>query len=280
MRPAAPARPDIHARITQQIVSQLEAGVRPWTRPWSHSASVSRPLRHDGTPYNGINVVLLWGEAADRGYTRSTWMTFRQALALGAHVRKGERGATVVYANQIVRDETDDVLLDILATTISPELIPQTAEGESQSTEGKIGPYELHDFWIYYLTRFGLRPSKIAFLALHAWRDTAAGHWPPGFPDEQKRAYPIGAIRSWLEVFLQRFFANQFKRSALPNGPKVTTGGSLSPRGDWRMPSDAHGQVWIDELHRNVPEVLDPASDDIPTKEPKASPVGGKPIVR
>nr|WP_313633097.1 ArdC family protein [Brevundimonas naejangsanensis] len=69
MRPAAPARPDIHARITQQIISQLEAGVRPWTRPWSHSASVSRPLRHDGTPYNGINVVLLWGEAADRGYT-------------------------------------------------------------------------------------------------------------------------------------------------------------------------------------------------------------------
>jgi antirestriction protein ArdC/uncharacterized protein (DUF736 family) len=113
MRPAAPARPDIHARITQQIVSQLEAGVRPWTRPWSHSASVSRPLRHDGTPYNGINVVLLWGEAADRGYTRSTWMTFRQALALGAHVRKGERGATVVYANQIVRDETDDTGADV-----------------------------------------------------------------------------------------------------------------------------------------------------------------------
>ena len=113
MRPAAPARPDIHARITQQIISQLEAGVRPWTRPWSHSASVSRPLRHDGTPYNGINVVLLWGEAADRGYTRSTWMTFRQALALGAHVRKGERGATVVYANQIVRDETDDTGADV-----------------------------------------------------------------------------------------------------------------------------------------------------------------------
>ena len=103
-RPADPARPDIHARITQQIITQLEAGVRPWTQPWKTKTSVSRPLRHDGTPYNGINVVLLWGEAADRGYTRSTWMTFRQALALGAHVRKGERGATVVYANQIVRD--------------------------------------------------------------------------------------------------------------------------------------------------------------------------------
>ena len=183
-------------------------------------------------------------------------------------------------ANRLFDPAVSDVLLDILATTISPELIPQTAEGESQSTEGKIGPYELHDFWIYYLTRFGLRPSKIAFLALHAWQDAAAGNWPPGFPDEQKRAYPIGSIRSWLEVFLQRFFANQFKRSALPNGPKVTTGGSLSPRGDWRMPSDAHGQVWIDELHRNVPEVLDPASDDIPTKEPDVLPAGGKPIVR
>jgi antirestriction protein ArdC len=107
-RPADPARPDIHTRITQQIITQLEAGVRPWAQPWKHSASVSRPLRHDGTPYNGINVVLLWGEAADRGYTRPTWMTFRQALALGAHVRKGERGATVVYANQIVREDTGE----------------------------------------------------------------------------------------------------------------------------------------------------------------------------
>lgn len=107
-RPADAARPDIHTRITQQILAQLEAGVRPWTQPWKTSTSVSRPLRHDGTPYNGINVVLLWGEAASRGFSRSTWMTFRQALTLGAHVRKGERGATVVYANHVVREETDD----------------------------------------------------------------------------------------------------------------------------------------------------------------------------
>ena len=86
-RPADPARPNVHSRITQQIITQLEAGVRPWTQPWKAAASVSRPLRHDGTPYKGINVILLWGEAAGRGYTRSTWMTFRQALALGAHVR-------------------------------------------------------------------------------------------------------------------------------------------------------------------------------------------------
>lgn len=106
-RPADPARPDVYSRITQSLIAQLEAGVRPWTLPWKASASVSRPRRHDGSPYSGINIVLLWGEAASRGFTRSTWMTFRQALALGAHVRKGERGATVVYANQIVREEVN-----------------------------------------------------------------------------------------------------------------------------------------------------------------------------
>ncbi|MDQ1153057.1 ArdC family protein [Brevundimonas sp. SORGH_AS_0993] len=112
-RPAAPARPDIHARITQQIITQLEAGVRPWTQPWTAAAPVSRPLRHDGTPYTGINVVLLWSEAASRGFTRPTWMTFRQALALGGCVRRGQRGATVVYANQLVRTEADDAGEDV-----------------------------------------------------------------------------------------------------------------------------------------------------------------------
>ncbi|QYC11473.1 ArdC family protein [Brevundimonas nasdae] len=107
-RPADPARPDIYSRITQQIIVQLEAGVRPWTQPWKSQTSVSRPLRHDGTPYSGVNILLLWAEAAARGYGAATWMTFRQALALGGHVRKGERGATVVYANQIVRQETDE----------------------------------------------------------------------------------------------------------------------------------------------------------------------------
>ena len=107
-RPADPARPDIYSRITNQIIDQLEAGVRPWTQPWTGGHSVTRPLRHDGTPYIGINVLLLWSEAFSRGFASPTWMTFRQALALGAHVRKGERGSTVVYANQIVRTETDD----------------------------------------------------------------------------------------------------------------------------------------------------------------------------
>jgi NAD+ synthase (glutamine-hydrolysing) len=166
-----------------------------------------------------------------------------------------------------------NVLLDVLAMKISPELVPQSAKEALQSTEDKIGPYELHDFWIYYLTRFGLRPSKIAFLALHAWRDEAAGRWPPGFPEEQKRSYEIGAIRHWLELFLARFFANQFKRSALPNGPKLTTGGSLSPRGDWRMPSDTAAALWLDELRCNVPI-------DLPLKDaesPVWSSTAGKP---
>lgn len=112
-RPNEPARPDIHAHITHQIITQLEAGVRPWSQPWKSGSVLSRPLRHDGTPYTGINVVLLWAEAVERGYCRSTWMTFRQALALGAHVRKGEHGATVVYANQLVRKDTDEAGQDV-----------------------------------------------------------------------------------------------------------------------------------------------------------------------
>lgn len=107
-RPNEPARPDIHTRITNQIIAQLEAGVRPWVQPWKTGAAVSRPLRHDGTPYSGVNILLLWSEAAARGFTAPTWMTFRQALALGGHVRKGERGAMVVYANQIIREEADE----------------------------------------------------------------------------------------------------------------------------------------------------------------------------
>ncbi|GAD60669.1 MULTISPECIES: ArdC family protein [Brevundimonas] len=104
----APARPDVHARITETIIAQLEAGVRPWTQPWTGGKPVTRPLRHDGTPYSGVNILLLWSQALSRGYGSPTWMTFRQALSLGAHVRRGETGATVVYANQIVRTEADE----------------------------------------------------------------------------------------------------------------------------------------------------------------------------
>lgn len=144
-------------------------------------------------------------------------------------------------------------LLAILDTEISPELIPPTPGEKIQSTQDTIGPYALHDFTLYYLLRRGYRPSKIAFLALHAWRDEAAGDWPAGYPVGDRTAYDLGEIRHWLAVFLRRFFANQFKRSALPNGPKVVAGGTLSPRGDWRMPSDAAATAWLAELDAHVP---------------------------
>ncbi len=149
--------------------------------------------------------------------------------------------------------ETDRVLEAILGTEISPELIPADAGG-IQSTEAKIGPYELHDFFLFHTMRYGLPPSKVAFLAWHAWREAGKGLWPIGFPEAARRQYDLATIRKWLETFLWRFFGfAQFKRSALPNGPKVSAGGALSPRGDWRAPSDATAAPWLDELKRNVP---------------------------
>jgi NAD+ synthase (glutamine-hydrolysing) len=148
-------------------------------------------------------------------------------------------------------------LQSILETEISPELVP-ASEGESgepaQSTEAKIGPYALQDFNLYYITRYGFRPSKVAFLSHHAWSDAGRGAWPEGLPAAKQVAYDLPTIRHWLEVFVFRFFQiSQFKRSAVPNGPKVGSGGSLSPRGDWRAPSDAESRVWLDELRAHVP---------------------------
>ncbi len=152
-------------------------------------------------------------------------------------------------------DEVKQTLDAILATEISPELVPVEAGGTPQSTEAKVGPYELQDFNLFYTLRYGFRPSKIAFLALRAWEAVGAGGWPPGFPDDRRKSYDLPHIRRWLKVFVQRFFGfSQFKRSAMPNGPKVVAGGSLSPRGDWRAPSDGNAQAWLDELGRNVPE--------------------------
>ncbi|MCS0601195.1 NAD(+) synthase [Streptomyces sp. LP11] len=144
--------------------------------------------------------------------------------------------------------ETGEILTAILDTEISPELVPGE---EMQSTESKIGPYALHDFTLFQVLRHGFRPSKIAFLAWHAWHDAAAGAWPPGFPEAKRGAYDLTEIRHWLEVFCRRFFAfAQFKRSAMPNGPKVSAGGALSPRGDWRAPSDGNAHVWLRDLER------------------------------
>jgi NAD+ synthase (glutamine-hydrolysing) len=145
-------------------------------------------------------------------------------------------------------DEVVETLRAILDTEISPELVPGD---EMQSTESKIGPYALHDFTLFHVLRYGFRPSKIAFLAWHAWHDADAGAWPPHFPAEKRVAYDLAEIHKWLEYFCRRFFAfAQFKRSAMPNGPKVSAGGSLSPRGDWRAPSDSAAKAWLADLAR------------------------------
>ena len=151
--------------------------------------------------------------------------------------------------------ECSAVLGAVLETEISPELVPVGEDGAMQSTEEKIGPYELNDFFIHHTIRYGQRPSKIAFLAWYAWKDAEAGQWPAGFPDARKNEYDLPTIARWLEGFCKRFFGfSQFKRSALPNGPKVSSQGALSPRGDWRAPSDAVADVWVEELRSHLPD--------------------------
>jgi NAD+ synthase (glutamine-hydrolysing) len=146
-------------------------------------------------------------------------------------------------------EATNKVLQAILDTKISPELIPADGANGMQSTEDRIGPYELHDFFLWYILRHGLPPSKVAFLAHEAWKDAKAGLWPLDYPEALKRQYDLPTIRKWLEVFLFRFFQlSQYKRSAIPNSPKVSAGGALSPRGDWRAPSDGNAGPWLDEL--------------------------------
>jgi NAD+ synthase (glutamine-hydrolysing) len=160
-----------------------------------------------------------------------------------------------VAASGDVGAETEAVLADILATEISPELVPAGADGVIQSTESIVGPYALQDFNLFYATRYGFLPSKIAYLAWNAWHDAEAGMWPANTPEAARGAYDLATIKSWLRVFLKRFFEqSQFKRSALPNGPKISSGGSLSPRGDWRAPSDSHAAIWLDELEAGVPD--------------------------
>ncbi len=148
-----------------------------------------------------------------------------------------------------------DTLHAILDTEISPELVPAGPDGRIQSTEETVGPYALNDFFLFHITRYGMTPSKVAFLAHQAWGDAGRGEWPAHHPDSDRVAYDLATIKAWLRKFLIRFFqTSQFKRSALPNGPKVVTGGSLSPRGDWRAPSDGTARAWLDELDANVPD--------------------------
>lgn len=160
-----------------------------------------------------------------------------------------------VIASEFFGPDANDVLDEILAQEITPELVP-TSGDRPQATEDFVGPYALQDFNLYHVIRRGARPSRIAFLAWHAWHDAEAGDWPPGFDDDHRPSYDMATIRRWLIVFIQRFFASQFKRSALPNGPKVSPGGTMSPRGDWRMPSDSSPAAWLTELEATVPETM------------------------
>jgi NAD+ synthase (glutamine-hydrolysing) len=159
-----------------------------------------------------------------------------------------------VAASRIFDETASHTLLEVLATEISPELVP--ASGDAlQSSEAKVGPYALQDFNLHYVVRWGFRPSKILFLAWSAWRDANAGAWPPHIPDSDRKAYSYEEIRKWLRVFLERFFGmSQFKRSAVPNGPKLTSAGALSPRGDWRAPGDGNAVTWLAELEANTPK--------------------------
>ena len=152
-------------------------------------------------------------------------------------------------------DEVNAVLQSVLETEITPELVPVGEDEEIQSSEAKVGPYVLQDFSLYQVLRYGFRPSKVAFLAWHAWSDAERGDWPAGYPADKRPEYSLAEIRRWLMVFVQRFYSfSQFKRSALPNGPKVSSGGALSPRGDWRAPSDMSARIWLEEIEREVPE--------------------------
>jgi NAD+ synthase (glutamine-hydrolysing) len=165
----------------------------------------------------------------------------------------------VVSHREGVDDAEAAVLQSVLDTEITPELVPTGQDGKAaESTEDRVGPYALHDFTLFHVLRYGLRPSKIAYLAEHAWADKDAGAWPPGFPADDRYAYDLPTITKWLQVFLRRYFAfAQFKRSAIPNGPKVSAAGALSPRGDWRAPSDGNARAWLAELRDALPELVD-----------------------
>jgi len=152
--------------------------------------------------------------------------------------------------------EAGAILAAVVDTAISPELIPAgdaSADEPHQNSEDTVGPYELQDFFLYHVLRFGNRPSKVAWLAHQAWGDRERGAWPDLIPADRRNEYTLEEIARWLRVFLHRFFqTSQFKRSATPNAPKVGSGGSLSPRGDWRAPSDGNATTWLDELEKGL----------------------------
>jgi NAD+ synthase (glutamine-hydrolysing) len=162
----------------------------------------------------------------------------------------------VAQTNQF-SPEVSKTLIAVLETEISPELVPgKIGNQPGQRTEDVIGPYELQDFNNFYITRFGYLPTKVAFLAYRAWRDKTKGLWPD-IPLKKRNAYTLKEIKKWLYVYLYRFFkTSQYKRSCVPNGPKVGSGGSLSPRGDYRAPSDSEAEVWLTNWEK-IPDTED-----------------------
>jgi NAD+ synthase (glutamine-hydrolysing) len=170
--------------------------------------------------------------------------------------------------------EASNVLDDVLTTVVSPELVPgdDGAGQPAQRTEDVVGPYELQDFHLYWTLRFGFAPPKVAYLAWNAWRDRTFGLWPD-IPVSERNQYSLADIRHWLGVFLKRFFEmSQYKRSCVPNAPKVGSGGSLSPRGDYRAPSDSVADAWLTSLAR-IPEVGNDPDADRQIYEEKPMPV-------
>jgi NAD+ synthase (glutamine-hydrolysing) len=175
------------------------------------------------------------------------WMTFNGDHMSMYHVNAGVPKTLVRYvvrwaADAMFDGETTRILHDVVDTPITPELLPLRDGQLAQETEATVGPYELHDFFLFHVVRNGARPAKVFALARVAF---GAGT-EPGYDD--------ATILRWMEVFHRRFFAQQFKRSSMPDGPKVGSV-ALSPRGDWRMPSDASPQLWLDEIHALVTEL-------------------------
>ncbi|MFT4050666.1 MAG: NAD(+) synthase [Microbacterium sp.] len=186
------------------------------------------------------------------------WVIAHGGVGAGTNPETDSGTGTGTGAVIELTEDAKTVLQSVLDTEISPELVPAGQDGQVQSTESTIGPYALHDFALFHVLRYGLRPSKIAFLAEQAWADAEVGTWPPGFPASDRYAYDRQTIVRWLEVFLKRFFGfAQFKRTAIPNAPKVLPAGSLSPRGDWRAPSDGNATAWLAELRAAVPDSLE-----------------------
>ncbi len=270
-------RSNAHALMTSLGVTAAEVDIRPAARQMladlGHPFAEGEPV-HDVTFENvqaGLRTDYLFRIANQRGglvvgtgdlsELALGWATYGVGDQMSHYNVNASVSKTLIQhlirfvaASGDVSPETAEVLAAILDTEISPELVP-AKEGEPiQSTETFVGPYRLQDFNLYWLTRYGFRPSKIAYLSWNAWREAGAGLWPENTPEKDRVAYDLPEIKSWLRVFLKRFFANQFKRSAMPNGPKLSSGGALSPRGDWRMPSDAPADIWLAELEANVPD--------------------------